>query len=355
MEHHQVKILVISLAGIGDTLFATPLLKKLRQLYPGAVIDVLVMWPSAKSVLQNNPYINKVIQYNFLKEGVFKSLAFCWKLRGSYDVSINSYPQSKLAYRVVSFIIGAKKRISHVYGNSSFLDKMLISESVPHSYEIHAIQNNLNLIKLLDKKAPTAEPYELFLSTKNKNYADAFIKKNNLNAKDLVGISIGTSNTKNLALRRWPTDYYIELIKKILKNHKNSAVLLFGGPEEMKDNELIKEKIGDSRLFVIKTEDLMDSAALVGRSNVFLSVDNVMMHIAAALRVKGQLLINTPTVNKTVLPYRKDFVIVGGKIPSSIGYRYDGKGIYGSREDILKYMRSITVDTVYTKLKRFLT
>ena len=39
-----MKILVISLAGIGDSLLASPLLRGLREAYPDARIDALVMW-----------------------------------------------------------------------------------------------------------------------------------------------------------------------------------------------------------------------------------------------------------------------------------------------------------------------
>ena len=46
-----MKILVISLAGIGDTLFATPLIHELRANFPDATIDALVMWPGAKDLL----------------------------------------------------------------------------------------------------------------------------------------------------------------------------------------------------------------------------------------------------------------------------------------------------------------
>ena len=43
-----MKILVISLAGIGDTLFATPLLHELRANFPDATIDVLVKEAGAR-------------------------------------------------------------------------------------------------------------------------------------------------------------------------------------------------------------------------------------------------------------------------------------------------------------------
>ena len=48
------------MAGIGDTLIATPLIHELRANFPDAVIDALAMWPGSKDLLENNPHINRV-------------------------------------------------------------------------------------------------------------------------------------------------------------------------------------------------------------------------------------------------------------------------------------------------------
>ena len=42
-KNRPVKILVISMAGIGDTLLATPLIRELRANFPAAVIEALVL------------------------------------------------------------------------------------------------------------------------------------------------------------------------------------------------------------------------------------------------------------------------------------------------------------------------
>ena len=61
-----MKILAISLAGIGDTLFATPLIHELRANFPDATIDALVLWRGAKDLLDNNPQLDTVHQKNLL-------------------------------------------------------------------------------------------------------------------------------------------------------------------------------------------------------------------------------------------------------------------------------------------------
>src|SRR5712672_3537423 len=98
-----MKILVISLAGIGDTLLATPLIHLLREQCPEAVIDLLAMYPGSAELLAGNPRINRIHQHNFIKERWLSNFSFLSSLRRErYDVSINVHPQGKIAYRVIA-------------------------------------------------------------------------------------------------------------------------------------------------------------------------------------------------------------------------------------------------------------
>ena len=90
-----MKILIIALSGIGDALIFTPALKLIRKAMPDAKIDVLTMINGVKDIYSRNPNINKIIYFNFLKEGFLKSLNFLFKFRGRYDASINVYPSNR--------------------------------------------------------------------------------------------------------------------------------------------------------------------------------------------------------------------------------------------------------------------
>src|SRR5580765_6637466 len=107
-------ILVISLAGIGDTFFATPLIHELRENFPEARLDAFVLWKGSKDLLSGNPYLDSIHQKNLISSSKASSLAFVLGLRKKrYDVSFNTHPQSRIQYRMVARLIGAKMRISH--------------------------------------------------------------------------------------------------------------------------------------------------------------------------------------------------------------------------------------------------
>jgi heptosyltransferase-2 len=351
-----MKLLVISFAGIGDTLFATPLIHELRANFPDATIDAFVRWAGSKDLLENNPNVNAVYQKDLLKSGGVGSLACLSQLRRTkYDVSINTHPQSRIHYRFVARIINAPLRISHQYDHSSVLDRLLINRSLKQSYERHCIENNLELLQFLGAttKLPRHD-YELYLSESELNWAREFLAAEGLAGCKLLGIHIGSGGTKNLALRRWPLSHYGELIRRLNTTHPDLTILLFGGPEEEEDHErLMTGQTGRGRVLHPKTKNLRQAAALVKFCDMFLSVDTALMHIAATMKVRKQIVIETPTWNKPIEPYGNQFTLV--RNPAVAGknldyYRYDGRGIRGSPQELIKCMESVPVDSVWRSI-----
>src|SRR2546426_628962 len=87
---------------------------------------------------------------------------------------------------------------------------------------------------------------------------------------------------------------------------------------------------GEDFALSTKTQNLRQAAALIEKCAAFLSVDTALMHLAAAMRVPQQIVIEAPTFNKTNEPFGQPYLLV--KNPAVAGrnldfYRYDGHGI----------------------------
>jgi ADP-heptose:LPS heptosyltransferase len=346
-----VKILVISLAGIGDTFFATPLIHELRANFSGATIDAFVLWRGSKDLLEGNQHLNTIHQKNLISDSIISSFKFLSKLRkAGYDVSINTFPQSRRHYRLVAKFINAPVRISHRYECSGALDRWLVNQTLPQDYTKHAVENNLALLPFLGVKPKLPEhSYEIFLTETEQTWATDFVAQQNLGGRPLLGVHVGSGGTKNLALRRWPLENYMELARRLRQSAPELGILFFGGPDEKDDHEKIRALAGGENLFFPKTENLRQAAALIGKCAAFLSVDTALMHVAAAMKVRGQIVIETPTWNKPIKPYANPFTLV--KNPAVAGrnlefYRYDGGEIKGTREELLHCMASVTVENV---------
>lgn len=347
-----MKILVISLAGIGDTLFATPLIHELRANFPDATVDVLVKEKGARDLLENNPHLNRVFYKNLLRSGRFEALGFFRSLaKNRYDVSLNTHPQSRTIYRLAARIIGAPVRVSHEYECFNWLDRKLVNRILPQDYSRHCVENNLALLPLAGA-APRlpSHGYELFLTDADVAWAAGFVAEQKLSGRPRLGVHIGSGGTKNLAQRRWPVENYLELVRRLQTKEPRLAVLFFGGPEESAGHEKIRAAADGAKLFFPPTENLRQAAALIGRCDLFLSVDTALMHLAAAMKVRGQIVIETPTWNKPIEPYGNAFTLV--KNPAVHGrnlefYRYDGRDIKGTRDELIACMASIKIEDVF--------
>jgi ADP-heptose:LPS heptosyltransferase len=350
-----MKILVISLAGIGDTLLATPLLHELRANFPQAELDALVLWAGSKDLLEGNPHLNAVFQKNLLKDSKAEALRFLKPLRqAGYDLSINTHPQSRVHYRLIARLVGARARLSHTYESWGLLDPFLVNRTLPQDYSRHTVENNLDLLGLLDKR-PLLPKHELeiFLAPAEHEWAAAFLAENDLRSRPRLGLHAGSGVTKNLVLKRWPLANYIALLERVRQKWPELAVLLFGGPEEDAYLQPLLQAHNSPRVVRVRSRNLRQAGALMQRCTAFLSVDTVLMHLAAAVKAPRQLVIEAPTFNKTNEPYGNPYRLIPN--PAVAGrnlayYRYDGAGIRGRRDELLRCMQSVTVDAVYAAL-----
>ena len=350
-----MKILVISLAGIGDTLFATPLIHELRASFPAATIDALVMWPGARDLLENNPHVNRVWQKNLIKGGRMEGMQFLRSLRRErYQFSINTHPQSRMHYRIAAWLAGAEVRISHEYECFTGPDRWLINRTLPQNYSLPAVENNLATLPMIGaRRTLPSHELEIFLRPEELKWADDFLAQTSLTRKNWLGIHVGSGGTKNLALRRWPLKNFIDLARRLEAEKPGLPILFFGGPEEAKAHETLHHLL-PTAVFP-PTQNLRQAAAMLRHARCFLSVDTALMHVAAAMRVPGQVVIETPSWNKPIEPYGNPFTLV--KNPAVNGrnldfYRYDGRGLKGTPEELLAIMESVRVPDVLAAILR---
>jgi len=351
-----MKVLVLSFAGIGDCVLTTPLFRALSEQMPAAKVDVLVRWPGAKELLQGCPYLNEI----FYERNTLGKLRLLWGLRRThYDISINAYPQSKIEYRVIAWFINAPKRLSHRYDNHSRLDNKLITLSLDQDYGMHCVQNSLNLLKLLNLQNPS-EPSapEIVLSASDEQWAESFINQHQFAGKMVLGIHVGSGTTKNLVLKRWPVSHYVQLIQNLLAVDSVITVLLFGGPEETEANAEILRALESPRVIMVPSRTIKQATAVLKTCDVFLSVDNLFMHLAAVVKVPQQIVIESPTFNKTVEPFHRPYRLVRNPMVSGRNlqyYRFDGRNVQGTTEHLLECMKSISPEGVFEQLQQALT
>lgn len=303
-----MKVLVISIPGIGNTLLTIPMIKKLKQ-NCNADIDVLVGIKGSAEILKGCPYINNIYYINKkVQKGLLHNILTLIKLkRRKYDVSITTFPAAQIHYGILSFLIGAKKRISHKYRNKKDLFHNIF---VPIK-TCHDVEQNINLIiPLLRKnyrKNVEKPKLRLWLSKKEKEFGKNFVKK--FKEKLVIGIHPGTSLARGMFRKRWPIKNFSKLINKILENRK-ARILIFLGPEELNlanIKNMVDRKFKD-KISLVKDLDIRKVAAIIEKCNVFISNDSGLMHIAVALKIPTVAIFVSTDYRRT-FPYGKGIVV----------------------------------------------
>lgn len=344
MENNP-KILILALSGIGDALMFTPSIKLIRDNYPNAIIDALVMHLPVKEIYENLNMLNNVIYYEFMKNGVLKSLKFILGLRKKYNYTINVYPSNRKEYNIISFLIGAKWRgaISYLrknYVEFGFLNNVTIKENDL----LHNVEENIKLTEKLFKiKCSSISNLIFNLKPQDLIFAESYILEKNINNKLLIGMHAGCSLLKNHIKRRWEPEKFAELSKYLIAN-KNAVVLLFGGPDELELNKYIKQLVNNENLIIVNTKNISRSAALIKKCNYFITNDSGLMHIAAAMNVFVIPIIG-PTSLNYIKPWLCNYKAITLNLSCSPCFIYSPKPLSCNRTDVkFKCIKELTVD-----------
>jgi lipopolysaccharide heptosyltransferase II len=351
-----MKILVLALSGIGDALMFSPAIQLMKKSRPDLQIDVLVMFKGSEDVIRNNPEVNNLIRFDFIKEGFLKSLNFLFILRKKYDATINVYPSNRKEYNIINFLLGAGKRAGVKYkrknfSNFGFLNNVTIEEDD----SVHNVVTNIRLCgKLLNINFNEEPALKLNLNEFDLDFADRFINENRIGSNDLVvGFHPGCGVLKNHIKRRWEPEKFAGLAKKLIEDYK-AIILLFGGPDEQELKEKIAGQINSERVMIINSETITQSSAIMTRCNVFVTNDSSQMHIASALKLKTVAIIG-PTNPAYIHPWKTEHEIVTLNLDCSPCFFYSPKPLICYRTDLkFKCIKELTVDMVFDSVRKFI-
>ncbi|KKP92482.1 MAG: ADP-heptose:LPS heptosyltransferase [Parcubacteria group bacterium GW2011_GWA1_36_12] len=287
-----MKILIISLSGMGNTLMYTPALRLLRKKFPDARIDFLVRKKFYGSLLKNNRDKDNILS---IQDGSWFNVGvnLLKLMLERYDISIINFPSRKFSLNLFSYLVHAKKRLVHSYDNAYF-STFSQNKKLRADPELHDIEQNLALLKLLGINY-SKEDTKMVLDIEN-DMGDNFLKQNKISEKDfIVGIHAGSSTDYNAEFKRWPVERFVGLCNKLMNKH-NAKIFIFGGPEEKKLKEKLNNLLNDKGWIFDGKMD--ETASVIKKCKLFITNDSGLMHIAVAAGIKVVAMIG-PTSGPT--------------------------------------------------------
>ena len=345
-----MKILINALSGIGDALMFTPALSILKKELPNSKIDALVMFKGVKDLYESLDEIDDIFYHDMINSSKISNLNYLFKLRkNNYDISINVYPSNRIEYNMVNLLIGAPKRSGVKYIrrdklNLGFLNNYRVKEND----DLHCVEENIKQIeKLLNIKIDKIPSLNFPISEEDQYFADQYLENTEIDTDDLViGIHAGCSVLKNHINRRWTPDKFAELINGLIEK-KNAKVLLFGGPDENELKADIVSQVGSTQLINVETKNLRETAAVIKRSDIFVTNDSGLMHIAAALDRKIVPIIG-PTNENFIHPWRTEYKTASLNLECAPCFYYSPKPLTCSRRDVkFKCLKELSVEQVF--------
>lgn len=356
MKKNNNKILILALSGIGDALMFTPAIVKLREIYPDAQIDALVMFKGAYDIYNRLPELNNLIHFDFLNEGAFNSLKFVFSLRGNYDKVINVYPANRREYNIINWIIGSKERAAVRYLRNDFINLgFLNNRTITENDSLHNVEENISLIeKLSGEKINEIPALKFPLQNDELKFAEKYLSNLNIGSETvLIGFHPGCNTLKNHANRRWDTENFAALANKLIEE-KNAFILIFGGLEEKELKASVKESINSSRAAAVETGSFAESAAVMAKCDVFVSNDSSLMHTAAALQLNTVAVIG-PTNTNYIHPWKTNFKIASINLDCAPCFYYSPRPLTCIRTDKKwKCIKDLPVELVYNEVLEFI-
>ncbi|TWP27334.1 glycosyltransferase [Apibacter muscae] len=279
------KILIIQNKFIGDVLVSSVLAKNIKLENKEAEIHFFC-YDKAKGILENNPYIDKVITFNNeeLKK-ISVLLAYSKLIRNQkYDILIDPY--AKLQSRIMTLFSTAKIKISYDKPFFKYLyTKTHREESLPKVIQCTSIENRCLLLSSILKRPFRNLDFqtEIFLTQEEKDISKKIMYENGVDFKKpvlIIGV-LGSSLKKS-----WPLNYMAELINSILSSY--DVNLLFNYiPEQFKEVENLLDKIVEKeKIFTsILGNNIREFAAILSNCDALIANEGGSVNIAKALNI----------------------------------------------------------------------
>ncbi len=301
----KIQILIIKLGALGDVVRTLSVLPAIKKKSPNSEIFWITK-SNAIALFEENPYINKVFSLPYTDKDKKFDILY------NFDIEEDA---TKLAWE-----IKAEKKFGF-YSRDGFPASFNLSGE----YYLNTLFDDE--LKKTNKKTYQEMMFEtaelewkkqlcpIFLSDKDKRYAETFIKKNKISAGEIIGLHMGAGS-------RWPSKAWAsEKIKEFIIKAKKLGyeIILFGGPEEHEKLVKLTKKLETEGVVVCRNDPkngLKEFASLVNLCNFMICSDSLALHISLALRKPtiGLFFCTSPDevedyglLKKMVSPMLKDF------------------------------------------------
>lgn len=274
-------ILILNEGGkTGDTVITTFMFREIKKQYPYIKITVVSKGIS-KEILEFNPYIDKV--YDFDDYGIKKLVKLI--SNQNYDLLINI--REKIKEKELRFIksCGAKYNVGIDKKGWKLFD-ISVERGTDYDVKSHLTESFSSILKKIGRFDEVDTSYEIFFDEKREQLAQK-LKNEFSNRKVLLINPYGASEYRCLSE---------STIKKIIKEFDDYIIILLYYGERKSDVMRIGKDIPN--VYIPESiNGVLDSSVYISVSDVVISPDTSIVHIASAYNKKIISIYTYPKLN----------------------------------------------------------
>lgn len=285
------RILVVHPYGIGDLLFVTPVLRALR-LIPTVETVGLLLGSRTREVVENNPNVDDIF---VLDKDRLRRQTRRQNFRELWDLG------RKLRAKHYDLLLDYSLRPEHAFWGRLFLG---IPKCAGFAYKRRGIFHNVRhplpegywKQHVIDFYAGLAEKAGVPVGDRFMEYffppdTDALEKEVGKKISLLPGRFLavapggGDSWGKEAAFKRWPVQYFAQLVRRLKKELKIDGVAILGSGSERELCEELQTMVGAPSIVLAGDTNLAQTALVLKKSALFIGNDGGLVHLGCALRV----------------------------------------------------------------------
>lgn len=330
------RILMIKTHALGDVLMTTPVIRAVKKAYPHCRIYYLTgKW--SEPALRGNPYLEKIFSLEddiIFKGKIHRILPLVFKLKSYNFNGVLVFSQSIFLHGIAKVICsgvrvgfaGKIKTITHAPAI-----KVLQEEYAPKAFcsllKYIGVENDGYHLDF--KPQPVKMPESMRLFFQRFERIVGFFCGGGKNPKDSV------------VFKQWPKEYFIDLGKKLFREHC-CGILLFGSGHETEINQQIAKGMGDICLDISGMFDFSKTANIISMCDLFITNDSAPFHLAYTVETETIGLFG-PSDHRLLAPEMENCHVI--KSPRDCCPCY-GNSIF-IKCDAPDCMGEISVDRVY--------
>lgn len=288
------KVVVRGVNWVGDSVIATPALRRLRRAFKDSHITLIVR-PWCAAIYEHSPDIDDLwVHDDSTTKGLLQTAARMRKEKFDFGIALNNSFRSALLLTLGQ----VKRRVGYARSKRS----LLLTKALPLDKKLledHEVYYYLNLVNWLSDEKPDAPQLVLVPGDREWQEASAILKERGVQGGRMwIGIAPGAINSE---AKLWLPERFAALADRF-HNEAKAEVMLLGSASEKKVLDKVESLCKTPVCNLAGVMNLGQTIALMSRLHAFVGNDSGAMHMAAGLGVPTVAIFG-PTNWKTTAPF----------------------------------------------------